>query len=194
MALSAVEICNSALHKLGASRISSLSDSSKAAIVCNDQYNRLRKEVLRSHPWNFAKTYTSLAKTINTPVWEQWSAEFLLPSDVLRVLESDLPPDAPWEKGYNADGNSVIFCQADSLKIAYIKDITNTTLFDANFDEALALRIAADISYALVQSQTVQRNMFSLYEKFIATAMSFDAQEHSDQRVISDEWLDKVRG
>jgi hypothetical protein len=193
MAASAVEICNSALHKLGAARITSLSDSTKAAILCNDQYDRLRKEVLRSHPWNFAIAHVALAATVNTPVWDRFSTEFLIPSDVLRILDTNLPPGVEWEKGYNIDGNSVIFCNTDNLKIKYIKDIQNTTRFDANFDEALALRIAADLAYSLVQSQTVQTNMFNLYKAFLGTAMSFDAQENSDQQIVADEWLTKVR-
>tara|TARA_R110000868_G_scaffold268290_1_gene527506 strand:- start:209 stop:793 length:585 start_codon:yes stop_codon:yes gene_type:complete len=194
MATSSVEICNSALVKIGAARISALSDNTKAAIACNDQYDRLRKEVLRSHPWNFAISYISLAATANTPVWDAWTKEFLLPSDVLRILETDLGDYNAWEIGYNVDGNKVLFCNDDAVKIKYIKDITNTTRFEPNFEEALAFRIAADLAYHLVQSQTVQANMFRLYKEYLATAMSFDAQEMSQQEVQADAWTTDVRG
>jgi hypothetical protein len=194
MALSAVEICNSALHKIGARRISSLSDGTKEAIILNDMYDRLRKEVLRSHPWNFAIAYVALSETVNTPVWPKWSKEFLLPSDVLRVLEVEPDYDAPWEVGYNTDGNKVIFSTSTSMKIKYIKDITNTTLFAPDFDEALAFRIAADIAYTLVQSQTVQANMFQAYKDFLAQARSFDAQEKSYQSIESEDFTSFVRG
>lgn len=194
MATSSVDICNSALVKLGAARITALSDNTKAAIACNDQYDRLRKEVLRAHPWNFAISYISLSATANTPVWDKWTKEFLVPSDVLRVLETDLVDGEKWELGYNVDGNKVIFCNSDSLKIKYIKDITNTTRFEPNFEEALAFRLAADLAYHLVQSQTVQQQMFRYYKEFMATAMSFDAQEMSQQEVQADAWTTDVRG
>lgn len=194
MAASSVEICNSALNKLGAARITSLSDDTKAAKLCNDQYDRLRKEVLRSHPWNFAIAYVSLAATVNTPVWDDWSTEFLIPSDVLRVLETDLVKEEAWEIGYNADGNKVIFTNSDAVKIKYVKDMTNTTRFDANFDEALAFRIAADLAYPLAQSLSLQQNMFRLYEMALARAMSFDAQENSDQMISATSWTEDVRG
>lgn len=186
MATSSVEICNSALYKIGAARISSLADETKSARILNDQYDRLRKEVLRAHPWNFAIAFVSLAATTNTPVWDNWSTEFLIPSDVLRVLETDLVDGALWEMGYNVDGNKVIFCNDDAVKIRYIKDITNTTRFAPDFEEALAFRIAADISYALTQSQTIQANMFKLYDASMAMARSFDAQEHGPEEVQAD--------
>lgn len=194
MAASDVEICNSALHKLGATRITSLSDGTKAAILCNDQYDRLRKEVLRAHPWNFSITFASLSATVNTPVWDKYSTEFLVPSDVLRVLDTDLPDGAIWEIGNNVDGNKVIFCNDDSLKIRYIKDITNTTRFDSNFDETLAYRIAVDLAYSLMQSQTLVQNMYQLYQRELANARSFDAQEHSPDAVEAIQWTDLVRG
>ena len=51
--MSEVSICNSALIKLGASRIASLTEDSKEAKLCYEQYPILRDEVQASHPWNF---------------------------------------------------------------------------------------------------------------------------------------------
>ena len=89
MATNAVDICNSALIKLGAGRITSLSDDSKAGKLCNEQYDKIRKQLLRSHPWNFAIRRKALTKTANTPAYK-YSSEFLLPTDCLRVLETNL--------------------------------------------------------------------------------------------------------
>ena len=193
MATSSVDICNSALYKLGAARINSLSDDTKAAKICNDQYDRLRKEVLRSHPWNFAITWVTLALTVNNPIADEYSAEFLLPADVLRILETDITDNVGWEVGNNVDGNKVIFCSSDSLKIKYIKDLTNTTRFAPDFEEALAFRMAADMAYALVQSQSVQQSMFQYYNLALARAMSFDAQEKG-QDVVQADIFTEIRG
>lgn len=54
MATTAIEVCNNALTLIGSRRITSLSDPSKEARACNDNYNICRKAVLRMHPWNFA--------------------------------------------------------------------------------------------------------------------------------------------
>lgn len=189
MATSEVEICNSALYKIGSKRIGALTDDSKAAIICNDQYERCRKEVLRAHPWNFAVSWVALAATTNTPVADHWDNEFLLPADVLRVLGTNLV-DNSWEIGYNVDGNKVLWCRDDEVKIQYIKDVKNVTRFAPDFEEALAWRLAVDLAYAIVQSQTIQRNMFGYYSAALAQARSFDAQEHGDQQVQADEFTD----
>lgn len=193
MATSSVEICNSALLKLGCSMITSLSDTTKQGLACNAQYDRLRKEILRAHPWNFAITHADLAATANTPVWDKWTVEFAIPTDVLRILDTNLGDEA-WEIGYNADGLKVLFCNSDDCQIKYIKDITNTTRFDPTFEEALAFRLAADLAYHMVQSQTVQQQMFTYYRQAMATAMSYDGQESSPQQVEATAWTTDVRG
>lgn len=194
MAADSLEICNSALHKLGASSISALNDGSKAANILNHQYDRLRKELLRAHPWNFSIAYAQLSSTGNTPIWNQdWTYEFLIPDDVLRILETDLQDDTTWELGYNVDGNRVVFTSENAMKIKYIKDITNTTRFSSDFDEVLSLRIAADIAYSLTQSRALQRDMFNYYNEALRQARSFDSQENSLQYIEADTFTD-IRG
>ena len=174
-------------------RIDNISDNTKAAKLCNDQYDRLRREVLRSHPWNFAITWISLAATVNNPVSDDYDYEFIIPSDVLRVLQTDITDDLGWEVGNNVDGNKVIFCNNSSLKIKYIKDITNTTRFPPDFEEVLAFRMAADMAYSLVQSRAVQDQMFTYYGATLARAMSFDAQEKGQDEITADEFTN-IRG
>jgi len=62
MATSAEAICNSALIKIGASTISSLTEDSVEAEACKEQYAKLRDELLRSNPWNFANKRAFLGK------------------------------------------------------------------------------------------------------------------------------------
>ena len=69
MAESAVQICNNALIKLGANTITSLSDDTKPARLCNKIYTVLRDDLLRSHPWNFAIGRSSLAQLVDAPAF-----------------------------------------------------------------------------------------------------------------------------
>jgi hypothetical protein len=149
---------------------------------------------LRSHPWNFAIAYASLAQLAGTPVWDGWTYQFTVPSDVLRILETDLIDDEPWELGLSSGGTKVVFTNSDAIKIKYIKDVTNTTLFDPIFEEALAFRIAADAAYSIVQSNTVQQTMFQAYEAFLSQARSFDGQESQPKQIVqATEWTN-IRG
>ena len=59
---SVVGICNSALVKIGATRIISLTEGSKNANLCDEQYEKVRNDLLRSHAWNFATARRKLAR------------------------------------------------------------------------------------------------------------------------------------
>ncbi len=190
MATSSVQIVNSGLILIGAEPINSLSDTSKAAKLANRMYDLLRQDLLLSHPWNFAVARKELAVTVNTPEYD-YAYEYTLPSDVLRVLDTDLPQGEPWEIGINpTTGDKVFMTDSSAVKIKYVKNLTDTTLFTPTFEQALAARIAAHFAYALVQSSTLQQNMYSLYKDLLSSARSFDAQESADQELEANEWLD----
>jgi len=60
-----IDICNSALSKLGVDPISSFTEKSKEAFLCSELYNKIRKSLLRSHKWNFStKRVTLLADSL----------------------------------------------------------------------------------------------------------------------------------
>jgi len=56
-----VSICSNALRRLGDDPITSLTDDTERARLCNAFYQDSRDLVLRSHPWNFAITRASTA-------------------------------------------------------------------------------------------------------------------------------------
>lgn len=187
MAVSEVKICNSALIKVGSTTITSLTEDSKPARACNEQYAKLRDEVLSAHPWNFAISRKSLGQTSNTPIWE-FDYEYQIPSDVLRILKIDSTLD--WQVEVNAvSGAKVIVTDDPEMNIKYIKRVTDTTLFTPYFDEVLATRVAADISYYMTQSTSLMESLMKAYQVMLAQARSFDAQEGTPPEVEADDWL-----
>ena len=82
-----VSICSNALRRLGDDPITSLTDDTERARLCNAFYADARDACLRSHPWNFAITRASLAQLSATPVYG-FDYQFALPTDpfCLRVL------------------------------------------------------------------------------------------------------------
>ncbi len=65
-----VDICNSALNMVGASIITSLTEDSKAARVCNQRFTFVRDAVMRAHPWNCLIRRVKLAKDATAPVYK----------------------------------------------------------------------------------------------------------------------------
>lgn len=186
MATSKVEICNSALAKIGAQGISDLSDASPAAFLCNQLYDTLRKEVLRSHPWNFAIKRQSLTVSPTAPVWG-FARAFPLPANCLRVLETE-EEGTDWQKE-DHDGTSAIVTDASSCKIKFIYDVEDVALFDANFCESLAFRIASDLAIPLTSQNSLAESMETKYRRSVAQARSFDGQEGTPQQVQANQWL-----
>ena len=194
MATSETEICNSALIKLGVEPIADLDENTKQARLCKRQYPIIKQDVLRSHPWNFAMTRVELAATGNVPLFE-FGFEFVLPADVLRVMKTDLNispsiTESPWKVEHNrSTGKKVLLANDSVINILYVRDITDVQLFDSNFAEALAFRLASDLAYPLIQSVSLAGQMFTLYQEQLKTARSYDAQESSLESVIADEWI-----
>jgi hypothetical protein len=183
MAISEVGICNSALIKVGAKRITALNEATEQARICNEQYAKVRDDLLYSHPWNFAITRVELAADSTQPISE-WDNQFPLPSDCLRVIGTDLLPDDSWHvEGRNLMANT------DTVIITYVKQITDVTKFTPGFAEALSAKLAADLSYALSQSSSLRATLVQEAERAIMRARSFDAQESQGDRVYADSWL-----
>lgn len=172
MASSPVDICNSALAKVGSDRITSLSEDSAAARACNGQYDNKRKALLRSHPWNFATLRIEIGLLATEPVFEFDSA-FGVPADCLRVLDIE-DNYIPWR----IEGRTLVTNNTE-CKIKYITDLTDTSKFDPHFEEALATDLAADICFLLSKNATLSKELKIEAKEKIAQARSFNAQESS---------------
>jgi len=77
---SALTICSDALLLLGAASISSFTEGTDEANVCDRLYGDVRDTTLQMYPWSFSFKKVQLARTINTPV-NEWKYEYALPSD-----------------------------------------------------------------------------------------------------------------
>jgi hypothetical protein len=181
MSLTDVDICNSALTKVGAERISSLTEENERARILAEQYPKLRDKLLRSHPWNFSIARVLLAPALGTPAFG-FQYQFTVPSDCLRILE--INSESTWQK----EGEYIV-SDSPSIGIKYIKRITDTSKYDATFAEALASALAYDVSYSLVQSVTLKDTLAKEADMALRTARSFDAQEGTPGQVIANDWL-----
>ena len=78
---SKVDICNEALNMLGANTITSLTETTKTAALCNRFIDTEIDYLLRLHRWNSAVSEAGgLSNTGVTPTIG-WLFEFVLPSD-----------------------------------------------------------------------------------------------------------------
>lgn len=184
MATSKIEICNSALIKLGVPKISSFSETSKAAVLCNEQYDKCRRKVLREHIWDFALKRTTLSKLSDVPLFE-YDSQFQLPSDCINPVDTDKGT----QTDFVVEGKKLLI-NASSCKLLYVADITDVSFFDDYFEEALAYWIAGDIAYGLKQDLGLSDRMFARAKSEIDRARSVDAQQgRLAKKLQEDVWL-----
>lgn len=182
MSASEVSIANSALIEVGADRISSLTQNTRVAIIVNAIFESCRDDVLRAHPWNFAIRRATLAPLADPPDHE-WSVAYDWPNDCLRPLEV-YPDTIDW-----VSEDRKIFCnEPGTIKLKYIYKNEDPSSWDSNFTEALALRIASKIAFALTQSASLSEVLQKRYEKCIAQARSMDGAEGILKNLEIDTW------
>lgn len=179
---SVISICNSSLIKLGANTITALTETSKEARLCNAQFETVRDRLLQSHPWNNAIKRIALSKLAEEPAFE-YSAQFSLPADYLRVLKVYPKVD------YVIEGDRLL-CNTDSISIRYIHKATDPSKYTPRFAEALAYELGKELCYALIQSNSQQAQFVALADDYLSKARSYDAQEGTPQQFFSDSWND----
>lgn len=175
-----VDICNSALNMIGASNIISLTEDSRAARVCNQRFEFVRDATFRAHPWNCLVTRTSLAADSETPAFE-FEYQHTLPTDpyCLRVLR---PQDI--DTIYRIEGRKIM-SNATPFKMIYVARVTDANEYDQLLIETIASRLAADISYALVNSAALSQSLMAMYEGKLSEARFVDATEGTPDNIIN---------
>ena len=145
---SVVDICNSALNLLGASTITTLTEDSKNARLCNQRYEPIRDRTFRSHAWNCLTKRVQLAKDSTAPVVE-YANQYTLPTDCLRVLKvhNGTTDSIASSLDYAVEGRK-IKTDEGTIFLVYIAKITDPNEYDTYLIEALAASLAADLATA----------------------------------------------
>tara|TARA_R110000803_G_scaffold22601_7_gene56074 strand:+ start:17 stop:595 length:579 start_codon:yes stop_codon:yes gene_type:complete len=178
-----VSICANALRRLGDDPITSLSDDTERARLCNGFYADARDSVLRAHPWNFAITRASLARLTLAPAYG-FNYMYALPTSpyCLRVLEME-HPDYIFKIETEATSGRVLLTDEAEAKILYVGRVTDATQFDTMFVDALTAKMAVDLAYPVTGSTALQAQMQKMYDNKLSEARSVDGMEG-----FIDEW------
>lgn len=183
MAQSAVDCCNSALQRVGATTILSLSDNSPEARACSVAYDSNRRDELRKHPWAFAVKRAVLAPDSTAPAFD-FTYAFTLPSDCLRVLRP-----ATSNLDWMIEGRKILTNDGTTLNLRYIADITDAAQWDSSFYNVVAAALAIDICERLTQSNQKKAGLTSDYNDAVRLARRMNAFETGPVDAADDNWL-----
>ena len=79
-----VSICAHALLLLGEAEISSFSDGTARAGICDAIYSDIRAQALSMYPWSFSMKKVVLAQSVTAPI-NEWTYASPMPSDSLTL-------------------------------------------------------------------------------------------------------------
>lgn len=181
---SVVGICNTALIALREQPIASLNDATKAAALCASEYDKVRRAVLRDHPWGCAKMRAALPASATAPL-STYSYDYPLPVNYLRLI--DLPDLTSPE--WTIEGRSILANADAPLNILYISDLTDPSMFDALLARHIAFALAYAIGPSLVQSEEILARVQQETQRIADSSKLITSQEASVREWDEDIWL-----
>lgn len=154
---SVVGIWNRALQLLGASRVQSISDTTKNAIACTTCYEATRDKLYEMHVWRFCIKLAELAADSPEPDWGRANS-FTLPTDYM-MLAPDYPEDNFLDKDFEIQNGKIFTDQDAPLYIRYVAQITDPVQMTPTFRELLSTEMAVAMCEELTQSNTKKMNL-----------------------------------
>lgn len=194
---SEVGIINDALTRLGASKITSRTEDSEAAIVADTLFDSRRDDLLRGHTWNFATRRVQLARSAVVPVSE-FEYQFPVPTDFLRVAvvsDSDVgKTTVVYRVGSHSTDGTIILSDATQLFLTYVARITDPNEMPPDFRRALASALAADLAVPLANSVSLATLMSEQAAKDLREAKSTETIEDFPEQRPMGSWAASRNG
>ncbi len=179
--LSEIDIINRALIEIGDQRIASRTDNNNRARIMNDLYDGIRDELLRECPWNFATQRDTLSADPIAPVYE-WATAFAIPADHLYMVSTEN------NSAYRLEGNQILSNQENSLKITYVRRVTDPTEFDTGFVELLIAKLAYKGAKNIAADLALEDRLFRDYNLVLIRSKKTDGQEDDPRKYATDDW------
>ena len=188
---SVVDVCNSALQKLGADRISSLADNNKNARAVNAAHERIRDKLLRRNAWGFAIKRDELAASSTDPLFGP-AKQYPIPSDFLRLLAPDKEANLnslDWRIERGPAGRVIVTDDGAPLQIRYISRVTDPNEMDSLFLELWAVELALDVCQEITGSNTKKETLREDRKLIMAEAKQVNAYESVSDEPPEDDWI-----
>jgi len=182
-------ICKQALGKLGANTIIDATQMTTEAQLCEEYYQDILEDILEEHPWTFAIKRYELPKSAESPP-KPFAAKFLVPPDVLRVLDASSNPDftemnpTDWQ----LEGRYII-ANAGIMYARAVSKQTDPGEFSAKFTRVLVTRLAAEMALAITQSRELHKQLMDEFAILLDYAVSADGQQGRSRKYRSDQLI-----
>jgi hypothetical protein len=175
--LSDTAIANFAASTLDEQHITNFDGSSSLARFMAAHYSYARDELIRAHPWNFAKARALVAADAQAPAYG-YLYRYRTPDDCLRVLP--LRQDGYHEGGtptFEYESGFILCDIAGPLKLPYLRRVTNPAEFDVLFARALGDRLAVLAAQRITGKSSYLEKAVALFNDTMALAVHVNSLE-----------------
>lgn len=182
MATSPVDVCNTALKRLGADSIVDFTEGTSRASLCGQLYQPTVDRCLREHTWNFAQFRVALARQVAVPAFG-YAWQFTLPTSPLCLKVNRIDPDdADFDVENTLDAlgavaGKVIVTDENAINIRYTGRIEDVTLWDASFTDYVATSLAAQMAQPLTENASLAEKLHKQAADMLSHARTVDSQE-----------------
>lgn len=179
-------ICNGALAKIGAARITGLAEGSRNASLCAELYDKCRDDLLRAHSWNFAAARAKLARAAAAPAFGPAHA-YVLPADWIRCVTAHGDEAGQTVLLYRIEGDRLL-SDAEDVYLRYVRQVADANLMPADFREALACLLARELAVPIAQSNTLEEKLEARFRTRLRRARTTDGLEDHPEPLPLGAW------
>ena len=179
MALSSIELCSSALIKIGANGISSFEDGTAEARIAASLYPLIRDGLLCAHPWSFATAKAELTRLVDDPLTD-FAYAFELPAGFLKAISAGAGGRGRGLR-YQIIGRQ-LHADADEVTLTYVFQVGEED-FPAYFAPVLVTRLAAEFCIPLTENTSRADSLHAQAQQELKLARLVDSQQDTPSRV-----------
>lgn len=184
---SEVQICNRALQKVGAKRITNLTDDSNSARACLAAYESVRDAELQKNRWNFSIQRYEIAADAEAPAWGRENS-FTLPEEVIEPIPP-YPEDNSADRDWVVENGKILTNDSAPLYLRATTVVTDPNKMSPLFREALACALALEICEELTQSNQKKESLKADYKEAIAQARRRNAIMSVPAEAPASSWI-----
>jgi hypothetical protein len=178
---SKIQICNMALSRLGASTITSLTDGTQEAKLCNTFFDTIADRVMMQGSWTSTLRRVTLAQTATTPTFG-FTYTYQLPVDpkCLKVLNVDETYSG--QVVYSIEDDKLLTDEG-SVKIRYVAQLTDTEDWDPMLTEAVEIALGSYLALPITGNKTLAQEMRTEYQTILMNNLALNGQQGTDDDI-----------
>ncbi len=160
-------------------------------------YDMCRQSLLKDYDWGFAKRIEQMAQVDSKHFG--WQYVYAYPSNCLQILRiynsygeslvHKIDEADEWDIFNMSGSNQAVACDVDSAMVEYIIDIRDSGLYSAQFCDAFAWRLAAEIAIPLTGDANMRNNSWQFYEMMVRKVKTNAARERNVDKETTNRYL-----